>query len=231
MKKGASPAQILEIIQELITEGKSVYSDDIKLKVMERYNSIYSQDSKDTKIANLREDAMVHFQDDRFIIKLPQDNNKVDLMAAKIENDIVDIRISQQKGNNASFNSTSLAKTIDSLSDFVIKDKVKNYFNLLPDHLNPNINNLEYKVDVIIGMFLAEGKTVKSKDGVDIKFMSNDDYLRFMGIINNDIVDLDYWVVEQFKSVNHSYDAVNICENFNTIYDKCLNLLKSDGNK
>jgi CRISPR/Cas system endoribonuclease Cas6 (RAMP superfamily) len=49
-----------------------------------KYNEIYFQTSKDTIISNLREDAMVEFQEERFITKLPQDNNKVDLMAVKI---------------------------------------------------------------------------------------------------------------------------------------------------
>lgn len=231
MKKGASPAQIIEVISGLLNEGHSIKSEKLKNIVKERYNEIYSQSSKDTIIANLREDAMVKFQEDRFIVKLPQDNNKVDLMSVKIENGVVDIRVSQQKGNNSSFNSTSLSKTIDMLSDFIVNDKVRNYFELLPDELNPNINNLSYSVNVVIGMFLAEGKTTKSGKGVDINFISNNDYLRFMGIFNSDIVDLDYWVVKELTSRNHTYDAITICGNFDEIYDKCLNLIENDGNK
>lgn len=231
MKKGASPAQIFEILEKIVIEDKNLDEAEIKTKVIEEYNSIYSQDSKDTKIANLRESAMVQFQEERIIVKLPQDNNKVDLMAVKLSNNIVDIKISQQKGNNASFNSTSLSKTIDSLSDFVLNNKVKEYFNLLPDNLNPEVNGMDYKVEVVIGMFLAEGKTSKTKHGVEIKFLSNNDYLRFMGIINHDIIDLDYWVIKQFKLSTHNYNAVNVCTNFDEVYDKCLNLIRVNGNK
>ena len=231
MKKGASPAQIFEIIGKLLEEGHNINSDQLKKVVRGRYNEIYSQSSKDTIVANLREDAMVKFQQHRFIVKLPQDNNKVDLMAVKIEDEAVSIRVSQQKGNNSSFNSTSLSKTIDMLSDFINNDKFSKYFNLLPDSLNPNINGLPYNVEVVIGMFLAEGETTKKGNGVDINFISNNDYLRFMGIFNYDIIDLDYWVVKELKSKNHSYDAVGICGNFDDVYDKCVNLVREDGNK
>ena len=232
MKKGTSPAQIFEIIEKLLEEGCSVKSKQLKKLVIERYNEIYSQSSKDTIIANLREDAMVKHQEDRIIFKLPQDNNKVDLMAVKIENGVVSIRVSQQKGNNSSFNSTSLSKTMDMLSDFINNDKIKNYFNLLPNDLNPEVNSLPYNVEIVIGMFLAEGQTTKKGNRVDINFISNNDYLKFMGIFNHNIVDLDYWVVKELKTRNHSYDAVAICSNFDDVYDKCINkLVKEYGNK
>jgi hypothetical protein len=69
MKKGASPAQIIEIISGLLNEGHSVKSEKLKNIVKERYNEVYSQSSKDTIIANLREDAMVKFQEDRLIFQ------------------------------------------------------------------------------------------------------------------------------------------------------------------
>ena len=93
VKKGASPAQLIEIITTLMESGKEITSTDFKIDVMSIYNTIFSKTSKDTIIANIRENAMVKFQEDRVIIKLPQDTYKVDLMAVKIIDNVVDIRV------------------------------------------------------------------------------------------------------------------------------------------
>jgi hypothetical protein len=231
MKKGASPIQIIEIIDSLISPNTDINGKDFKNKVKSTYNSIFAKVSKDTKIANLRETVMIHFQEDRLIIKLPQDNRKVDLMSVKIIDGVVDIRVSQQKGNDASFNSSSLSNTLHELKNFINGDKVKEYFHLLPDDLNPLKNKLPYRVDVIIGMFLAIGTTIKKKDGFELKFMSNNDYLRYMGIVSNDICDLDLWVYNEFNKLGHTYDAVDKCDNFDIIYNKCLSLVLNNGNK
>ena len=130
MKKGATPAQIFGIIYDLMDSGYIVNnSQNFKDTVIKKYNSIYGQTSKDTVISNLREEAMIEFQEERFICKLSQDKNKVDLMSVKIINNVVSIIVSQQKGNNASFNSTSLSKTLEKLSDFISENKIINYFN------------------------------------------------------------------------------------------------------
>jgi hypothetical protein len=231
MKKGAIPAQIFGIIYDLKEIGHTVkYGQEFKNYVIKKYNEIYFQTSKDTIISNLREDAMVEFQEERFITKLPQDNNKVDLMAVKIIDNVVSIIVSQQKGNNSSFNSTSLSKTLEKLSEFITKDKIKEYFCLLPDKLNPNINGLIYNVEVIIGMFSAIGSTTKTKNGENIRFVSNDDYLQLMGIVSNDIISLDYWVINKFNGLNHKYSAIDNCCNFDYIYDRCIQKLLTNGN-
>ena len=86
MKKGATPAQIFGIMYDLVEMGFIVKNDqDFKNLVIKKYNEIYCQTSKDTIISNIREDAMVEFQEERFICKLPQDNNKVDLISVKRE--------------------------------------------------------------------------------------------------------------------------------------------------
>jgi hypothetical protein len=230
IKKGASPAQIIEIIQRLIDGGVDINSDGFKMTVISTYNSVYSKTSKDTIIANLRENAMIEFQEDRLIVKLPQDNNKVDLMSVKIIDGIIDIRISQQKGNNASFNSSSLSNTLSCIANFIHEEKVCSYFNLLPDNLNPIKTNLPYKVEVIIGMVLACGENKIEKNGNTIKVMSNDEYLSYMGITNIGICEIDYWVIKELRKRNHEYDAVDKCENFDIIYDKCVNMILNDRN-
>lgn len=228
VKKGASPAQIIEIIETLLDGGENPNSSDFKSNVITMYNSIFGKTSKDTIVANLREEAMIKFQENRVIIKLPQDNNKVDLASIKIIDGIINFRVSQQKGNNASFNSSSLSNTLDGLASFINEDKIRQYFHLLPDHLNPLKTNLPYNVDVFIGMFLACGEGKKTtKNGGEFKFITNDDYLTYMGITKN-ICELDYWVNKELKSRNHSYDAVDKCENFDIIYNKCLELVLND---
>jgi hypothetical protein len=227
ISKGISPVQIIEIISSLVDVGFEIDRPDFKSKVISKYNDIFSKNSKDTIIANLREDAMVQFQEDRFITKLPQDNSKVDLMSVKIINNVVDIRVSQQKGNDASFNSSSLSKTIDSLTKFIEGNKITDYFYLLPEHLNPNKNGLKYKVEVIIGMILACGEGNKR----GIKTITNNEYLRYMGILSKDICDIDYWAYTQLKNRNHEYYAIDKCCNFDIIYDKCISIILNDGNK
>jgi hypothetical protein len=225
--KGASPVQIIEIIESLVNLGLDINNPEFKHKVITEYNKIFSKTSKDTIIANIRENAMIKFQDDRFIVKLPQDNSKVDLMAVKIINGVVEFRVSQQKGNNASFNTSSLESTLNGLSNFVNEDKIRNYFHLLPENLNPLLNNLPYKVEVIIGMFLACGEGDKG----EFKVITNNDYLEYMGILNKDICEIDYWVHSEFKKRGHEYSAIDKCENFDNIYDKCVNIILNYGNQ
>ena len=226
ISKGASPAQIIEIIESLRDSIVDITTTEFKDMVVSKYNEIFFKTSKDTIIANIREDAILKFQEDRVIIKLPQDNSKVDFMAVKIMDGVVDFRIAQQKGNNASFNSTSLAKTLECLKDFKTTNKITDYFDLLPDDLNPNKNGLPYNVDVVIGMFLACGETQMK----GVRVLTNDDYLRYLGIFTKDICELDYWVFKQFKNRNHEYSAIDKCCNFDTIYTKCINILLHDGN-
>jgi hypothetical protein len=226
IKKGASPAQIIEIIENLINLGLNINSREFKDKVIYEYNKIFSKNSKDTIIANLREDALINFQEDRVIVKLPQDTTKVDLMAVKIIDGIVDIRVSQQKGNDASFNTSSLYSTLKGLNDFINQDKVSNYFHLLPNHLNPNLNGLPYKVDVVIGMILACGDGVKG----NVNVVTNNKYLEYMGILNTDICEVDYWVHKEFKKREHAYSAIDKCHNFDIIYNKCIDIILNHGN-
>jgi hypothetical protein len=51
-----------------------------------------------------------------------------------------------------------------------------------------------------------------------------------MGIISNDIICLDYWVVSKFKNLNHEYKAIDNCCNFDYIYDRCIQKLLTNGN-
>ncbi len=222
MKKGVSIAQILLLIKDGINLGFKVNTDELKEFVIKGYNEIYSVTSKDTIIANLREEAIVNFQEGMFITKLPQDNNKLDLLAAKIENDRVKIVFSQQKGNNLSFNSTSLNKTLDILTNLKLNKNYEKYFNLLPNELNPNLNGLECDVDIIIGFTLAVGYKLYKLNGVEIMSYSGDEYLKYLGINNKTIFDIDFWVINHPKIVNHTYNAIEHCEDFNEVFSKCL---------
>ena len=69
-----------------------------------------------------------------------------------------------------------------------------------------------------------------SNDKFDIRFTSNDEYLELMGIVSNDIVCLDYWVVNKYKSLNHEYNAIDNCCNFDDIYNKCIQKVLTNGN-
>ena len=222
MKKGVSIAQILLLIKDGINLGIKLNTDELKEFVIQGYNQIYSVTSKDTIIANLREDAIVNFQEEMFITKLPQDNNKLDLLATKIENGRVKVVFSQQKGNNSSFNSTSLNKTLDILTNLKLNKNYNKYFNLLPDELNPNLNGLEYDVEIIIGFTLAVGSKVYKFNGVEIMSYSGDDYLKYLGINNKTIFDIDFWVINHSKIVKHTYNAIEHCEDFNQVFNKCL---------
>jgi hypothetical protein len=220
MKKGTSPATAMTLIFEGLELGLT--ENKLKTYVINGYNQIYSVQSRDTVIANLREDAIKEHQEEMFIEKLPQDNNKVDFIAVKIENDLVRIVISQQKGNNASFNSTSLSKTLEKLSELVIQKKYIQYFNLLPDKYNPLINNMKYDVNVIVGFTLACGSTNHIYNGVKIPFLCGQEYLNEMGIYSKSMIDLDYWVLKQEKIKKHEYNAINKCCDFDVIYAECL---------
>jgi hypothetical protein len=230
MKKGTNPSQILRLIYNIKDKNPSlvISSNEFKNEVIDEYNRIYSISSIDTIVSNLREDAILHFQDEYKLIKLPQDNNKVDIMGAKLVDGQIKIIVSQQKGNNGSFNSTSFQKTLEQLQLFYDKKLVKKYFNLLPDNLNPDKINVPYDLFIIIGMTIACGDDVVLDKKRNIVKCSNGNYLRKMGIINNDMVDLDHWIVNQDKVKNHTYDAVSKCHDFNYIYEKCISKLIND---
>lgn len=224
MKKGTNPAQVLMIMFDIISKNHDVVitSPLFKEMVMNRYNDIYGVTSKDTIIANLREDAIIHHQEELFLVKLPQDGNKVDIMGATIIDNIIKLVVSQQKGNNASFNSTSFQKTLEKLQSFIDNSLIEQYFHLLPENLNPNICKLNYEVEVIIGMTIACGESVILDNKRNIKMYSGSEYLEKMGIISYDMVDIDMWVITQDKIKNHSYDAISKCCDFEEIFNKCV---------
>lgn len=224
MKKGSNPAQILIIMRDIISENPTIVltSQRFKEMVINRYNKIYGVTSKDTIIANLREDAMIYHQEEMTLVKLPQDGNKVDILGVKVVGNIIKFVISQQKGNNASFNSTSFQKTLEKLQSFIDNSLVEQYFHLLPENFNPNICGLDYEVEVIIGMTIACGDTVILDNERNIKMCSGSNYLEKMGIVSYTKVDIDDWVITQDKIKNHSYDAISKCCDFNEIFNECI---------
>ncbi len=66
MKKGTNPSQILRLIYNIKDKNPSlvISSNEFKNEVIDEYNRIYSISSIDTIVSNLREDAILHFQDE-----------------------------------------------------------------------------------------------------------------------------------------------------------------------
>jgi hypothetical protein len=226
MKKGTNPAQILMIMNSIISENPNgiLTSPCFKEKVVNKYNETYGVKSKETIIANMREDAMIHYQEELVLVKLPQDGNKVDILGVKVVDNIIKFVVSQQKGNNASFNSTSYQKTLEKLQSFIDNSLVEQYFHLIPENLNPNICGLNYEVEVIIGMTIACGDTKILDDERNIKLYSGSDYLEKMGIFSYDMIYMDNWIINQDRIKNHLYDAVSKCCDFDEVFNKCIEI-------
>jgi hypothetical protein len=227
IKKGADPGIILELLSD---ESIKKLEKTLRLEeIKKRYSAYFGKTSKETIKANVREDIIIKNQKNRFLVKLPQDLKKLDIMAANLneEKDIIEITFSQQKGNNASFNSSSESKTLESISECIITGSYKEFFDLLPDELNPNKNGKKFIVDVCVGMINACGFNVKKQGGVEIKYLTNDDYLLHLGLEIN-IVQLAIQIEQHEKIVNHTYDAVFECCNWYEIYDKCIKELNYD---
>ncbi len=227
LKKGADPGIILELLSD--ENMRNLEKKCRKKEIEKKYSAYFGKTSKETIKANIREDIIIKNQKNRFLVKLPQDLKKLDIMAANFdeENDIIKITFSQQKGNNASFNSSSESKTLESISKSINSGSYKEFFFLLPDNLNPDKNGKKFVVDVCIGMVNACGYNVKNEVGVEIKYLTNNDYLLYLGL-EIDTVQLAIQIEKHEKIVNHTYDAVSECCNWDDIYDKCISELNYD---
>jgi hypothetical protein len=170
--KGADAGVIIELLSQ--KEFHNLSKDERKKEVKKKYNEYFGKTSKETFKANIRENIIIENQKNRFLVKLPQDLKKLDIMAAHHcqVTDKIKITFSQQKGNNASFNSSSESKTLESISDCVNNGSYKEFFNLLPDELNPNKNGKKYEIDVIVGMVNACGENIKYNNGVEIRYLT-----------------------------------------------------------
>lgn len=227
IKKGADANVIIEILMS--DDVKSLSKIDRENMVIKKYNEYFGKTSKETIKANIREDIIVKNQKNRFLTKLPQDLKKLDIMAAHIDTqkDIVVITFSQQKGNNASFNSSSEAKTLENMSKCVNDKTYVEFFELLPENLNPNKNGKKFEIDLVVGMVNARGKNIKNKDGVDINYLTGDDYLLYLGLDIN-VVELAFQIQRENRIQYHSYDAISECCNWGEIYNECLRILNYD---
>jgi hypothetical protein len=229
IKKGADPGIILEL---LLSDFINILPpDEKKIEVKRLYSEYFGKTSKETKKANVREDIIIKNQKNRFLVKLPQDLKKLDIMAASLDkNGDVSITFSQQKGNNASFNSSSESKTLENISKCIKNETYREFFNLLPDNLNPNKNGKKYFVDTCVGMVNACGENIKYYDEVEIRYLTNDAYLLHLGLEIN-TVQLAIQIENHEKIINHTYDAVSECCNWDEVYDKCITELNYDGIK
>ena len=229
IKKGADPGVMIELL--LSSDILSLSNNERKIEVKKRYSEYFGKTSKETKKANVREDIIIKNQKNRFLVKLPQDLKKLDIMAASLDkNGDVSITFSQQKGNNASFNSSSESKTLENISKCIKNETYREFFNLLPDNLNPNKNGKKYFVDTCVGMVNACGENIKYYDEVEIRYLTNDAYLLHLGLEIN-TVQLAIQIENHEKIINHTYDAVSECCNWDEVYDKCITELNYDGIK
>ena len=227
IKKGADDSIIIEILNKPgINELKS---DERKKMVIMLYNDHFGRVSKETKKCNLREAYVKINQKNRFITLLKQDGNKVDIIAAHYDelSDTIFITIAQQKGNSGSFNTSSEEKTIEKIFD-LIESGDTYFFDMLPDELNPLKTNKKYKLDFIIGFVVACGeKEVTHDKGGVIKYLSGEDYLLYLGL-EITTTELALQISKDEIILNHSYDAVSECCNFDQKYDECLKVLNYD---
>jgi hypothetical protein len=228
IKKGADPGIILDIL--FSDNVKLLSPPEKKIEVKKKYSEHFGKTSKETMKANVREDVVVKNQKNRFLVKLPQDLKKLDIMAASIDktNDLIRITFAQQKGNNASFNSSSESKTLENISKCILTHSYQNFFNLLPDSLNPIKNKKKYVIDVCIGMVNACGCNLKIYNNVEFRYLTNNDYLLYLGLEIN-TTQLAFQIENQDKIKNHTYDAISECCNWDEIYDECVNLIENDG--
>ena len=222
INKGTDKGMLLEI---LMNDDLRNLSELNRLnEVKKAYNNILGKTSKETVKGYVREDIIVLNKKNRFITKLPQDLKKLDLMVAHKDGDEIIISLIQLKGQNSSFNSTSEPKTLESMSDCYNKKTYTDFFELLPDDLNPNINNKKYKVDMVIGMVNATGEKIKENNGVKIKYLSGDKFLLYLGL-EIDTIDLANQINNDTRVINHTYDAVSKTDDWYDVYKKCLEKL------
>lgn len=220
IKKGADPSVIFEILND--NDVKNLKEPFREIEVKKKYSEFFGKTSKETIKANLREEIVVNNQKKRFLVKLPQDLKKLDIMAVHFDSitDCIKITLAQQKGNNASFNSSSEAKTLECISKCVKEKTFTEYFDLLPECYNPIKNGKNYEIDVCIGMINACGEKTKKYNDVEIKYLTNDDYLNHLGLDVNTI-DVAYEIYKNSKISEHNYDAVVECKNWEYVYHKC----------
>jgi hypothetical protein len=70
-------------------------------------------------------------------------------------------------------------------------------------------------------MVNACGHNIKVQDNIEIKYLTNNDYLRYLGLELNTI-QIAIQVENHNKIKTHTYDAVSECCNWDEIYDECI---------
>ncbi len=225
MHKGADPKQIIDFLRNHRNEG-SYKSPKIRSIVEADYNEYFGNFSKYTKCSNMAEWAvMQQHEGDINLRRLPQDRNYLDLLTwpKNVDKDKkLLITVVQQKGNDASTN-TSFREVMKRISK-KIKKGVEKYFHLMEND-NPLITGQPYKVKGLIGYLLAypDGKDVaRSSKHKNIDILAGQDYLDALGLQGIDKVDLSFLIMDQPAIVNHEYDAVGKCPDWDDVYEKCV---------
>ena len=62
----------------------------------------------------------------------------------------------------------------------------------------------------------------------EVEYYCGDMYLKKLGIMSTSMSKIDRWVVKQQKVVEHKYDAISECVNFDEVYNECVQLVKSE---
>jgi hypothetical protein len=96
----------------------------------------------------------------------------------------------------------------------------REYFKFLPDSLNPDISKKKYEIDFVIGMVNAIGFKEYVKNDFYIQYLSGDEYLNYIGL-EIDTVEVAHQVMNEKKIIEHEYNAIDQCYNWDYIYEKC----------
>lgn len=218
-QKGTDCTVLLNILNNILSENIFNTKEDILNESIKRYNSYFKQYSTNTKWNNLREDAVIVFQKNKFIKKLEQTGTKLDFITAhrNKEQKIV-VEFFQQKGNSSSQNSTSGPATYENIAECIKNKTYEEFFNILPNHLNPLKNNQDYEIGFFLGYGTAIGDS-NSKDynGVKITTLCGNEYRQKLGLESTDF-EMAKWILDTYKDTN--YDAVNKCKDWNNKFDE-----------
>jgi hypothetical protein len=219
MTKGTDCTVLLDILKNILNENIFNTKEDILNEAIKKYNAYFKPYSTNTKWNIMREDAMVALQKNKCIKKLKQKGIKLDFITAyRNESQKIIIEFFQQKGNSGSQNSTSKPATYDNIADCIKNKTYLEFFNILPDDLNPLKNNEDYEIDFFVGYGTAIGySNCEDYDGVKITTLCGDEYRQKLGLESTDF-EISSWILDNYKDTN--YDAVNKCKDWNNKFDE-----------
>jgi len=218
-QRGTDSTVLLYILKEIIGENVFKTKEDIRKETTKRYNFYFKQYSTNTKWNNKREDAMIALQKNKFIKKLKQKGTKLDFITAyRNKSQKIVIEFFQQKGNSSSQNSTSGPATYGNIADCIKNKTYTEFFNILPDDLNPLKNNEDYEIDFFVGYGTAIGHSNSDYyNDVKITTLCGDEYRQKLGLESSDF-EISSWILNNYEDTH--YDAVNKCKDWDNKFDE-----------